>query len=180
MVNDAGQRVEAETRSLVISSDYKGATLAPGQAISVAMRRDPEGLVVSVDAPWWADPAPSAQVGSTPRLWEHSAVEVFLMGPSGRYVELEMGPFGHYLMLELQAFRVLLRSERPCAYQVRRDGARWHGRACVGFGELPERPWRVSACAIWGRDEARTFAMAHPTGGEAPDFHQLAAFGEVW
>lgn len=171
---------DAECRLLVVGSDFRGEALDPDLFITVRIHLSAEQLVVRADAPWWADPAPAAPLGPTPRLWEHSAVELFLMGPGGRYVEIELGPFGHYLALELQAFRVLLRSDLTCAYQVTRQRERWQGEARVALADLPPRPWRLSACAIWGRAEARQFAMANPTGGQTPDFHQLAAFGAAW
>lgn len=171
---------ELESHTLVVASDFQGQALDPEQIVTVRIKVSAEQLSVNVEAPWWADLAPRAPVGRTPRLWEHSVVELFLMGPDGRYVELELGPFGHHLVLELQAFRFVVRDDLACAFQVQRAGARWRGRALLALAELPPRPWRVSACAIWGRAESRSFAMANPTGGQVPDFHQLAAFGEAW
>src|SRR5687768_18590447 len=66
---------------LSIAQDWQGHPLAPAQHATLALRLVPRALLVTIDAPYYGDPAPAGPPGSTPRLWEHEVVELFVAGP---------------------------------------------------------------------------------------------------
>ncbi|MBX3183592.1 MAG: hypothetical protein KIT72_05670 [Polyangiaceae bacterium] len=167
---------------LSVQYDFRGELLPVAERSQCTLIREADCLLVTVEAPCWDDPAPPGPAGSTAELWQHSVFELFILGRSGRYLELELSPAGHHWLLELETWRQRIRTDIECDYQVLAPspgGARWRGAARLAGGLLPAPPWRLSACAVWGAGAHRRYAMAHPTGGERPDFHQLAAFGEA-
>lgn len=168
-----------ETRCLLrVDRDWRGAPLAPTDRLAFELSHQGD-LVVSVDAPFWPEPAPSAPAGRVPELWQHSVAELFIWGGEERYLELELGPYGHWWLLELAPWRQRCREDLTCEYSVERRGTHWHGEARIAEALLPARPWRLSGCAIWGSGE-RNFAMSRPTRAERPDFHVETAFAEPW
>ncbi len=169
-----------ETRcELEVSSTWRGDALAEASIVHVSLEHQGD-LIVEVDAPRWPEPAPGCAPGRVPELWRYSVAELFIWGGEDRYLELELGPSGHWWLLELETWRKRCREDLSCDVSVAGRGARWSGRARLSAELLPARPWRLSACAIWGQGEQRWFAMSQPTSGERPDFHQPSAFGNAW
>ena len=132
-------------------------------------------LVVSVDAPYFDDPPPSAAPGSVPDLYEYEVVELFLFGSGARYLELELGPRGHYLALTFEGLRQR-RKHVSIAYDapVLANG-RWRGTARIPPGALPPAASRVNAHAIHGRTPRRWLSARTDVRGarSRPDFHRL-------
>ena len=122
-----------------------------------------------IDAPFAGDPAPTGR-GSTPRLWEHEVVEVFVFGADGRYTEIELGPHGHWLVLRLDGVRSVADAGHPIRYRVTVGGGRWTGTAEVDPHLLPDTPERLNLFRIAGADRRHDALV--PVPGEGPDFHQ--------
>lgn len=133
-------------------------------------------LEVHIDAPWHGDPAPEGDPGPRPALWNHEVVELFVVGPGERYLELEFGPHGHHLALRLEGVRQPVESAMPLEYTAERHNGRWRGVARVPAAWLPPGPHTANAYAIHGVGEARRYLAHTAVPGPAPDFHRLAYF----
>ncbi|EGD73863.1 hypothetical protein PTSG_05558 [Salpingoeca rosetta] len=170
-----------------IATTWNGKEVPPEQHVHVELipplASDASHFKVTVDAPFYDDPAPEANAGSTMHLWDYEVAELFLLGDDQRYLELEFGPHGHYLALKLHGPRNLIEQELPLEYTANitrtEDGkARWHGTAIIPASYLPPNPSQFNAYAIHGVDQARSYMALFPsTGSEAePDFHRLQYF----
>lgn len=168
-------------RELHVAATWDGRSLEPDETARVRFRLSPGVLDVWVEAPDHGDPPPPAPPvgpsGSTPRLWEYEVVELFLVGPKQRYLEIELGPRGHHLALLLRGPRRVERTGLPLTYAVDppRDG-RWRGHARIDAALVPTPLRAMNAFAIHGVGSARRHLAAAPTGGEVPDFHRLERF----
>ena len=62
---------------------------------------------MSVQAPYWADPAPpGGQPGQAYfGLWEYEVVEAFFLNAKDQYLEVEFGPHGQHIVLLLNGRR---------------------------------------------------------------------------
>jgi hypothetical protein len=168
----------------VIDKLWDGRRAMPDEIATVeASWRDPDTLIVMVDAPRHGDPAPPAGLSRAPGaaegLWHHEVVELFIAGADGSYLELEVGPAGHTLALAFSAPRVRAPPRAVLASVVLPAAVsegRW--RAIVGVPSimLPPAPHAANAYAIHGVGAARRYLAATPLAGECPDFHQPARF----
>ena len=65
-------------------------------------------------------------------LWDYEVVEVFFLGRSDRYLEVEMSPHGHFLVLKLHGARKLVETMIPIDYHAGQvkvgTVTRWTGR----------------------------------------------------
>ncbi len=164
-------------RQLAIERTWDGASIHPSEHAFVHVAHDGEGLSVYVEAPFHGDPPPEHPVGSTPRLWEHEVVELFVAGPGDAYLEIELGPHGHHLALWLEGVRRPTRVGLAVRYAVSRQAQRWAGWAQLDPSTpLPARPWRLNAYAIHGLGDARRHLACAPVPGERPDFHRPERF----
>ncbi len=136
-------------------------------------------VVVTIAAPYHGDPAPPAPAGSTDRLWEYEAVELFLLGRDDAYLEIELGPHGHHLALQLRGRRNIVGHGLAIRYAAAIDGDRWSGRAVVPQALLPDQVTRGNAFALHGVGPERRHLAAFPVPGPAPDFHRLDRFGPI-
>ena len=164
---------------LRVERTWDGSPVAPDEIATVELEPRDGALVVRVDAPYHGDPPPAFPPGPTERLFEHEAVEVFLLGSDESYVELEMGPHGHHLALLLRGRRHVIARGLPLDYLARIEGERWRGTAVVPYAWLPAGLGRVNAFAVHGEREARRHLAAFPVPGDRPDFHRLEAFGTL-
>jgi hypothetical protein len=170
-----------------IERDWMGAELPDTDRALVMLSLVTDELVVTFDASYFGDPPPPSAAGSTPRLWEHEVVELFIVDQGDHYLELELGPHGHYLALELRGVRQIVHEGMELAYEVRiepRDeesqGAgpigRYRGTARIPMSYLPIPPARVNAYLIHGRPDARCYHAHTAVPGNKPDFHRLQHF----
>ncbi len=164
--------------ALPIHSQWNGAPAEPGEHARVTLSEDGD-LIVTVDAPFHGDPAPSGPPGPRWALWEHEVVELFILGAGEAYTEIELGPHGHHLVLKLQGVRNVVARELPLQVQTHIEGARWRAIARVPRAWLPEPPYRANAYAIHGQGEARRYLAHAPVPGEKPDFHRLQHFIDI-
>ncbi len=160
---------------LVIATDWRGAAAAVDEHVELHLARHGDTVMVEVDAPFHDDPTPQGPPGATWALWEHEVVELFIAGPDDHYVELELGPHGHHLFLRLRGVRNIVDRALPLRFDATRSRTRWHGRAELAARLLPAGPHRINATAIHG-SAPRRYLSWRPLPGDAPDFHQPAAF----
>lgn len=164
---------------LEIASTWDGQPVPPSGTAALCCRMDEETLIVTVDAPFFADPPPPDSAGSTNRLWEYEVVELFLLGAANRYLEIELSPHGHYLLLQLHGARRVVRQGLRIDYRAEIAGRRWHGHATIPLSYVPDDIAHANAYLIHGTGEHRRHLAAFPVGGETPDFHRLESFGAV-
>lgn len=169
---------------LPIARLWNGAPVPDQRKAEVVLTLQADTLHITFTAPYFGDPTPTQEVGSTPRLWEYEVLEVFLVGAAEQYLELEFGPHGHYLALCLQGVRTVVSSGHPLQYNVRLEREHYHGQAAVPRDLLPAGPLRGNAFLIHGPNQAcpntpvgeRCYHAHGPVPGPAPDFHRLNHF----
>lgn len=156
---------------LHIAHTWDGTPLTAAERTTVRLHEGLYALDIDVDAPFAGDPAPPGK-GSTPRLWEHEVVELFVFGDDGRYTEIELGPHGHWLVLRFAGVRRLVDDGHVIDFRTRVRGERWTGDAEVPASLLPKVPLRCNAFRISGAGAARRYEASVPVPGPRPDFHQ--------
>ena len=161
---------------LNIQRTWDGDDADPEHHACVRLGASTSHLIVEVDAPFFGDPPPAHPVGSTPGLWEHEVVEVFLLGADAHYLEVELGPFGHHLVLSLVGVRNPVATLSDLDFGVERGEGRWQGRAEIRREWLPKRLRWANAYSLAGIGHERRYLCHAPTGGVQPDFHRLEAF----
>lgn len=164
---------------LRVSFSWDGKPLPEAEIAEVTCFLENGELTVLVDAPYFDDPRPSEQPGSTDKLWEHEVVELFLLGRREHYLEIELGPHGHYLVLGLKGRRKVVRKGMAIRYETEKLADRWRGVALVPLSYLPPEVGRANAYAIHGTGQARLYRAAFPVPGKGPDFHRLELFRKI-
>ncbi len=163
-----------------ITTDWQGKEIPSGAHVRWGVSFSSDGIQVEVEAPFYANPRPSAPPGPTERLWEFEVVEIFFLGDDGRYLEVELGPFGHYLVLMLEGKRKVQMSLLPIEYRAVLHRDRWRGRALIPKAYLPEEVVAFNAYAIFEMGGVRNHSALFPLGGDVPDFHRLEDFQSPW
>ena len=162
---------------IVITSTWNGHVLpSENHVVLTYDDSNAECLQIEIDAPFYEDEPPGVPAGSTWRLWEHEVVELFLVSPTGAYLELEFGPHGHYLALWLEAPRNIAKKHLKIEYAASIKSGRWLGRARVPKSIVPNEIKRWNAFSISGSPSERQYLAWHLLPGEQPDFHQPGAF----
>jgi len=107
-------------------------------------------------------------------LWEYDVVECFLVGASGRYLEIELGAAGHFLVLEFDAPRRRVNEHAGLAppLDFSADAVSWRARLRLPLALVPGDLAALNAFAIAGG----SFLAHHAVPGAEPDFHQPHAF----
>ena len=167
---------------LSIKSTWNGAPLSVDEHVHLALTVREQELLISVDAPFFGDPAPSEPPGSTAQLWEHEVVELMLLGESDHYLEIELSPHGHYLVLRLLGRRHIVHQGYAIFYDARIDENRWSGKARIPMAWIPQGCTRLNAFAMHGQDAARAYwawQPQTPAPESRPDFHALHTFGPL-
>jgi hypothetical protein len=156
---------------LHVAHTWNGAPLTAAERTTLRLRDGLDALDIEIDAPFAGDPAPPGK-GSTPRLWEHEVVELFVFGADDRYTEIELGPHGHWLVLRFDGVRSLVDEGHAITFDARIAGERWAGTARVPREILPARPARCNAFRIAGIGTGRRYEALVPVPGDRPDFHR--------
>ena len=177
---DAEPSAAERTHREVIARSWNGAlTLPEAERVRFELELNARHLTVRIEAPYYANAPPKLSPGRTPRLWEHEVVEVFLLGPEERYIEMEFGPHGHYLILELKGSRQLVRDTIRCDYEARIEADRWQARARLERALLPRPILEFNAYAIHSDEAGRrqhAALFANCSSAAEPDFHDLRWF----
>jgi hypothetical protein len=163
-------------RTIRIDRLWNGEPARADERVRLELSETDRTLNVRVDAPCHDDPVPATPPGRCDGLWEFEVVELFLVGPGDRYLELEFGPAGHWLALELHGVRRIVDSVVPIEYAVTRKSDVWCGRASIAGDFLPDPILSWNAFAIHGRADRRRYLAAEPVPGDRPDFHRLEHF----
>lgn len=162
-----------------VDHTWDGQPAAPVEAVTLAIEDDGDALLLALDAHFHDDPPPPGPPGPTWALWEHEVVELFILGPKDRYLEVEVGPHGHHLVLQLDGQRRIVAQQLPLDLQISHGDRRWQARARLPRAWLPEGPHRGNAYAIHGLGPARRYLAWAPVPGPAPDFHRLSCFPPI-
>lgn len=161
----------------LLDTDWRGKQVTLTHPVEAILSLDATSLHLHITAPYFDNDAPPHPPGSTPRLWEHEVVELFILGEDARYLEMEFGPHGHYLLLDLHGERQLVEQAMPCTYEAHIEGARWRGHATIDRALLPPAPSHFNLYAIHhlrAETRRRHLALAHDAA--QPDFHKLSCF----
>ena len=164
---------------LRIRHTWNGAPCLPEEEVRIELNWTTSALSIRIQAPYHGDPPPPTPSGSTDLLWEHEVVEIFILGASERYTEIELGPHGHFLVLQLAGRRNPIRRGLPIQYQANIIGNYWEGRAVIPMDFLPDGIGHLNATAIHGEGSQRRYLAWTPMPGPHPDFHRLEAFGPI-
>lgn len=161
---------------LTIAQTWDGQPLPERLHTHLDVRFDGDALVMLVEGPFNGDRPPPGMPGPTPKLWEHEVVELFIVGPAERYLEIELSPFGHHLVLQLEGVRNIVASQLPVAYATAWADDRWKGEVRVPRSYLPVPALTCNAYRVAGVGPARAWHALAAVPGERPDFHRLAHF----
>ena len=166
--------------SASLDRDWRGEEVALSRRVEVDVRLDETSLHVHINAPYFGNAPPSHEPGSTPELWMHEVVELFILGEDARYLEAEFGPHGHYLLLTLHGERQLVEQGMRCtSYEAHVEGDTWRGHAILARDLLPPSPTHFNLYAIHATPPAharRFLALSHEADAARPDFHRLDVF----
>ena len=130
---------------LTIDQTWDGKSIPQHQQSVVVCSLSEDKLNISVDAPFYDQDPPPEPPGRLDGLWNYEVVECFLVGDSGRYLELEFGPYGHWLGLVLVEPRQRLRDDVEIKVESleRRESGRWRGSYQVDRGPKKEPSQRL-------------------------------------
>ena len=166
--------------SFIIAHTWNGIPVTQAEQVNVSLHwqteSTPDGLHITIDAPYHADPPPKSPKGSLWGLWEYEVVEVFLVDHNGHYTELEFGPHGHYLGLRLTAPRQISEKHLSLEYVATIDRKRWTAKAFVAQQHLPKKIASINLFAIHGSGQHRRYLSWSPLPGTVPNFHQPHVF----
>jgi len=193
MMTIAGEANSAPRGTRVtIANLWDGEPASQSEHVAVSVRTVGEEVIVTVDAPFYNDPAPPGKPGPTDGLWNYEVVEVFFLGRAERYFELEMSPHGHHLALKLQGARNIVEDQDiPIDFHVTKGsagpslyGSRWTGVARIPKHVLPDGPYCWNAYSIHGTDTERRYLALYPVPGpgyydDVADFHRLGFFRPI-
>ncbi len=165
---------------------WNGEPVPRGHGGRAALTLDAGLLALSWDLALPDEPRlPDAPEGFVHGLWEHDVIELFLCSRSnpGRYLELEFGPGGHWLALAFSGIREGATELSELDPELRNEvqPGRWRGRAALPIALVAKHagpaPWKALVATVTG--EARVHACWPRVPGQAPDFHQPAAWAPV-
>lgn len=162
---------------LRIEKTWDGQAIEPEERVGFTFSLSAGELELQVEAPFHDDPSPAVPPGGCAGLWEFEVVELFLLGESGHYLEIELGPHGHYLLYHLSGIRQVCTTLIPVCCKTEISGSLWRASMRVKVAGLPLGPLsHVNAYAIYGQGENRRYLAAFPVPGAQPDFHQPDSF----
>ncbi|TAL50165.1 hypothetical protein EPN81_03545 [Patescibacteria group bacterium] len=139
-----------------------------------------EGILFRVDAPMLYDQkVPDAPMGTrVEKLWEFDVVELFLVGPGHRYLEVELGAGGHFLALGFDSIRHpcdVFESFSPVLRFEKTSEKLWKSSLTIPWKMVPENLRALNAFAIM----AGQFLAYSPVPGQQPDYHQPDRYPSV-
>lgn len=156
-----------------VSQTWNGQAIESAEQAVLSVSLAAGELEVQIEAAYHGDPAPTLPVGECDGLWEFEVVELFLLGESGHYLEIELGPHGHYLLYHLSGIRQVSATLHPIHCKAEISGSVWRALLRVDIRDLPLGSLsQVNAYAIHGQGDKRRYLAAFPVPGAQPDFHQ--------
>ncbi len=164
------------SKQLHIKQTWDGKQVPVADQLNLFFSLDTKQFTFRVEAPFYGDVAPSGVLGFTDKLWEYEVVELFLLGVSGQYLEIELGPHGHYLLYLLTDVRQVLKTIEPLSVSCTIKDASWQGEITIATGDIPENIVAINGYGIHGQGSSRRYVAMSPVSGESPDFHQLDVF----
>ncbi len=104
-------------------------------------------------------------------LWEYDVVELFLVGPGHRYLEIELGAGGHFLVLAFD--RIRHRSNgyedlKPFLSHHKTTNKTWVSEIVLPTNLLPDNIRALNAFVF----AAGQYLAYSALPGDKPDFHQ--------
>ncbi|RWS23135.1 hypothetical protein B4U80_00319 [Leptotrombidium deliense] len=168
---------------IAIEKTWNDILILPDDVIKVNLSicNEKKTMNVEINAPFYNDPPPKAESGSLMGLWDFEVVEMFFLGNSEEYLELEFGPHNHFLVLYLRGKRNIVKNLSPLEYNAVIDGKKWSGKASIPLSFFPENVRKFNCYAIHGTGEKRTYLALFPTPNGSylqPDFHRVEYFGD--
>uniref|UniRef100_H2ZQC6 Uncharacterized protein n=1 Tax=Ciona savignyi TaxID=51511 RepID=H2ZQC6_CIOSA len=112
------------------------------------------GVKLTIDAPYFNDPAPKGETGKPLwLLWEYEVVEAFFLNSkTGEYYEVEFGPHGQHLGLLFKKCREVWKKNLEMEYSSKITGNTWTGCAVMPWDYLPAGVDKFNAFAMHGVD----------------------------
>jgi hypothetical protein len=163
----------AQTFSLKIRKSWNGEEALSSENAELTFSITHRELRIQLEASFHNDPAPPVPTGTCEGLWNYEVVELFLLGASGNYLEIELGPHGHYLIYHLSGIRQVTACLTPLNCRTEISGHLWRGSIAVDLKNPDITPLQsVNAYAVHGQGTERRFLAAFPLPGKTPDFHQ--------
>jgi len=150
----------------------------------ISVRPGPGGeVLVSVVAPYWADPAPPGGLPGQAYfgLWEYEVVEAFFLNSRDQYLEVEFGPHGQHIVLLLNGRRNAVKHTLPLEYSAIIDHTAgvWRGEARIPGDYFPPDVTLFNAYAIHGTEADRAYEALYESSGPQADFHRLEKFQPI-
>lgn len=131
------------------------------------------GLFIRIEAPVLHNQSiPNVPMGSrVDKLWTFDVVEIFLVGPGHKYLEIELGAGGHYLILGFDSIRNKSNDFlyfEPVIHFSKTNEKTWVSETEIPWSIIPENLRAMNAFVI----ASGQFLALSPLPGAEPDFHQ--------
>ncbi|MBI2475028.1 hypothetical protein HYV69_01240 [Candidatus Uhrbacteria bacterium] len=132
------------------------------------------GFNVKVESPVLHDqkiPIEAATGSRVEGLWNYDVVELFLVGPGHRYLEIELGAGGHFLILGFDRIRHCsneYKNFQPILSHKKTLGKTWVSELMIPWKIVPENLRALNVFMI----ASGQFLSYSPLPGDKPDFHQ--------
>jgi len=168
--------------TLQIERCFDGAVCSDDRlSATVSLSRRKDGLLIRAQSPLLHDQSiPEAPKGTrVGNLWNYDVVEVFLVGPGHRYLEIELGAGGHWLVLGFDRIRHReneFESFSPTFRYWKTEDRAWVSQIVIPWEMIPENIRAMNAFMI----AAGKFLAWSPVPGVKPDFHQPDSFPSVY
>jgi hypothetical protein len=147
-------------------------------AVTISQTQD--GLLVRASMPELHDQkVPEVQKGKrVDNLWTFDVVELFLVGPGHRYLEIELGAGGHWLVLGFDRLRHRESDHellKPWFRFWKTEKKEWFSQITIPWNIVPENLRAINAFVI----AAGKHLSFSPLPGDKPDFHQPDSYPSV-
>ncbi|KAK3724607.1 hypothetical protein QZH41_016407 [Actinostola sp. cb2023] len=176
-----------QVKRLTIKTFWDGRPL-DHDPVELCISSGPDGASIKVDvrAPIFNDPGCPASPAKQPcdELWEYEVVEVFFLGESERYLEVEFCPaplaysafnfiyfsHGQHLVLLLDGQRNKFKDKLAIDYSATIDekNKTWTGSAVIPMEYFPPSVIKINAFAIHGSGENRQYEALYPASNDFP------------
>ncbi len=158
------------------STDWHGAAAPVACGFRLSLGNDALRYRFHCDSPPYCDESVE-YMEFREGLWEADVAELFVSGPGGSYLELNLSPTGGWWAAEFSQYRCLARErpDLPFELETQRSLTGWQVEcrlplaALEGWGYPSWERVPMKVCAIVYREEP-LYLCSEPAQGE-PDFH---------